>query len=108
MLTQTAKKHIVDALRSRLRISASAAAEIVSNRPIVSLLDNQSVDMRNCFFTVSEQKGFGTYALLHVVDANGVATENESLSLFPEHLARWRAMPKSEANALPEGVRLAS
>jgi len=102
MATQTARRHVRNALRSRLGISDRTARDIVQEFTNHMSLWQIDMDLRGCVAVVGNDR---TGVALYLPDADGVLVHVHDLVIEAEHLARWKAMPLEQAYGLPEGVR---
>jgi hypothetical protein len=102
MATQTARRHVRNALRSRLGISDRTARDIVQEFTNHMSLWQIDMDLRGCVAVVGNDR---TGVSLYLPDADGVLVHVEDLVVEAEHLARWKAMPLEQAYGLPDGLK---
>lgn len=101
MMTLTARRHVESALRSRLRINAANARDILErfeNRWTVNI---SAPDMRGCVAVVCDN-GFdvNVYSV-----SDGILAFQMVLVCRDEDLVRWRRLSLEEAYCLPHGLR---
>lgn len=101
MITATARKHVVRALRDALRIRESRAREIVStifNENALRLLGD--TDMRTVKALVCNGGDLSPTVHLYVNNGQGYEFTGVVLSLVYEDLDRWNVLPIEEAYAI--------
>lgn len=102
MITATARKHVVRALREALRIREGQAGAIVdtwTNTFAIGLVD---ADLRGVKAMVVEGGDGGSFprASLYLDKGQGYEALGVDIELGDEDLLRWRALPMDEARAI--------
>lgn len=105
MITSTARKHVVRALRDALRVNMRQAGEIVTtirNENALRLLG--STDMRTVKALVINSSEPTPTVSLYVDGGQGYEHTGITLGLVYEDLDRWNALPIEEAYAIAADI----
>lgn len=102
--TRTPHRLIENAQRTRLRITAAHALEIMLRRPINSNIDDMCRGMNDCFTLVGDVGGSCKGIAIYAPDDQGRFEVAITLDSFPEDLTHCDRLPLLEAYAIPEGV----
>lgn len=102
MITATARKHVVRALREALRIREGQAGALVDSWDNSFAIGLDDADLRGVKAMVVEGGDGGSFprASLYLDKGRGYEALGVDIQLDDEHLARWRAMPNDEARAI--------
>jgi hypothetical protein len=105
MATQTARRHIANALRSRLRITASAANGILASFSNDCAIFDLTTDMRGCVaLAASNDRWVSIYA----AGEDGLYDHVVSLDVPAEHRHRWEIGSIEDAYRVPDHVSFRS
>ena len=99
MLTATARKHIVRALRSALRIRESQAVAIMETHRNDWQLEGISGDVRGIKALVYDKGDHGV-AGLYLDSGRGFEGTGVDLRVEADDMKRWRSLPQDEAFAI--------
>jgi hypothetical protein len=103
MATATARRHIENALRARLRIRAGAAGDIVASYMNGMAIHDIRRDMRGCVaLAASKDRWVSIYA----PGDDGLYDHVVSLDVPAEHRERWETGSLEDAYALPAHVTI--